>query len=75
MQGQSLLLHELQAFDVICHMLTAGKCGVSARLKLVDAVLAAGSKDVLRGLPGAVRIRQVLPLRRHTYCLCQAPET
>lgn len=39
---------------------------VRARLELVDAVLAASSKDVLRGLPGAIRIRQVLPLRQHT---------
>ena len=42
---------------------STGTMTVQARLELVDAVLAASSKEVLRGLPGAVRIRQVLPLR------------
>ena len=33
-----------------------------ACLELVNAVLTAGGKDVLRGLPRAVRVWQVLPL-------------
>ena len=60
-QGQ---LHQQE----LCHKQEARGRGrgarARARLEVVDAVLAARGEDVLRGLPGAVRVRQVLPLPR-----------